>query len=223
MTMLQDSPTFEITEETPRLAAGEVHLWLIELSERDPGCCELLSVQEIERANRFHFAVDRSRYISSRIQMRKILAGYAGDDPRDLCFDTGAFGKPSLRNSLLRFNLSHSEDRMLLAVCHGREVGVDLERMRENVPFEFLAEHYFGPEDQWTLRVCPPVERMARFFEIWTRTEAELKASGVGLSGAGGQRDRSFSVRTFEPVPGYAGSVAAEGDTFELTCWQCPK
>jgi 4'-phosphopantetheinyl transferase len=121
----------------------------------------------------------------------------------------------------MRFNLSHSDDLMLLAVTFGREVGVDLEAIRDHVHYEMLAEHYFPPEDQWALRITPAPHRFRKFFELWTRTEARLKARGIGLSEDTPAPDLyDFTVCSVEPVAGYAAAIAVEGDAFDLTCLQ---
>jgi 4'-phosphopantetheinyl transferase len=182
----------------------------------------LLSADELARASRFHFERDRARYTASRGVLRSILARYLDADPASLVFERGPHGKPALVNpaTTLRFNVSHSEDLLLLAVAHAREVGVDLEAMRESVHFEMLSDHYFTPEDAWALRTAPEPERTWRFFELWTRTEAQLKARGLGLTEKPNiVRDGVFDVRSIRPLDGYAAALAVEGQGFELTCW----
>ena len=89
-----------------------------------------------------------------------------------------------------------------------------------------LAEHYFAPEDQWSLRITPAHQQLERFFEIWTRTEAELKMRGVG---ARGEDFRSLFdpetglVRSFEPAPGYSAALALERQPNDLACFQWVK
>ncbi len=180
-----------------------------------------LSADEWLRAERFHHAIDRQHYIASRSALREILGGYVPSAPGELRFVRNEFGKPSLAGSLLRFSLSHSEELMLLAVTHGREVGVDLEAVRENLSFEMLSDHYFPPEDQWQLRITPEPQRRAKFFDLWTRTEAQLKVRGVGLGGSPKFDDAErFTLRSFEPAEGFAAALAVEGHDFDLSCWQ---
>ena len=222
MTTFADTPIFQPAAEHPALHAGEVHLWLATLG---PFACEeppVLTADEWLRAERFHHAVDRHRYIASRTALRTILARYASAPPGALRFLRGEYGKPHLAGSLLRFNLSHSEDAMLLAVTHRREVGVDLEFVRENLSFEMLSEHYFTPDDQWQLRITPESKRRAKFFELWTRAEAQIKARGLGLSDALRFDDADrFTLHSFMPAPGFAAALAVEGSDFEVSCWRC--
>jgi 4'-phosphopantetheinyl transferase len=212
-----------VSRSQPELQAGQVHLWKCELGAVPERLYATLSPGEWLRCSKFHFAVDSQRYIATRAMVRSILAGYLDEDPAALTFEARPGGKPVLSNgaSFLRFNLSHSNDLMLLAVTFGREVGVDLEAVREPVHFEMLAEHYFSPEDQWSLRITPAAQRCRRFFELWTRTEARLKAYGRGLGDVVPRTSGSdLAVRSFEPAHGYAAALAVEGDDFDLTCWQ---
>ena len=224
--MITESPiTFETGPEQPRIAPGEVHLWRARLDDPNPEYGELLSPEEWVRAGRFHFEHDRRRYIVSHGLLRTILGRYTGIAPHELGFGAGPFGKPLLAPNFsdIHFNLSHSGELMLLAVSKTREVGVDLELMRENIPFESLAAHYFPPSDAWQIRTAPPEERAGHFYERWTITEARLKAAGTGFAEPGVivHPDR-WALRTLSPANGYAAALAVEGEDFELACWAWP-
>lgn len=210
-------------QPTP-LRAGEVHLWRAPL-EASPELRETLSAAEWVRAGKYHFARDRERFIASRGLLRSILGGYLDAEPGALRFAAGPHGKPELdeAGSSLRFNLSHSDGMMLLAVTHVRDIGVDLEFMRDDTPFETLADHYFDPEDAWALRLLPAAQRAWKFYEVWTCTEARLKAHGVGLAGGFQvvEPDR-WSLLKLTPAAGYAAALAVEGGDFQLACWSWP-
>ena len=210
---------FYPTATHPALGVGQVHLWLARLDTHDEPHPASLAADEWLRAARFHFAADRERFIASRIALRRILAGYAGTEPAALTFTRGPHGKPSLPGSTLRFNLSHSRDVMLLAVTHAREVGVDVEALRSDMPFEMLTG-YFSPEDQWTLRTTPEAVRAEKFFELWTRGEAQIKARGLSLDDTARARDDAFTLHSLRPADGYAAALAIEGRGCTLTCLQ---
>src|SRR5579872_1371588 len=110
--------------------AAEIHVW--EFHSEAPNwpseqLASLLSADERERAGRFHFQRDAQRFSMTRARMRSILGMYVQSDPRELTFVYAERGKPSLSDTTidLRFNVSHSGDRAVLAVVTGREVGVD--------------------------------------------------------------------------------------------------
>jgi 4'-phosphopantetheinyl transferase len=202
------------------LRAGEVHLWRAQLAPTE-GLRATLSADDWKRADRFHFERDRERFIASRAVQRQVLAQYLGVEAPELQFSAGQHGKPQLTgDTTLRFNLSHSGDLMLLAVTHAREIGVDLELMKDNVPFETLADHYFDPEDAWDLRLLPASQRAWKFYDIWTSTEAQLKANGIGLAeGAHVHDEHRWSLLKLKPATGYTAALAVEGGDFQLTCW----
>jgi 4'-phosphopantetheinyl transferase len=156
------------------LAGAEVHLWRIRLA---PCSDELLSEDERARARRFRFPLHRERFVAARSALRRILAAYLDLDPAGLRFQYSPHGKPRLEQEWLRFNLAHSEDLALCAVAHGREVGVDIERIRPR-PDEGIPERFFSPSEAAQLRGLPP----PAFYRYWTAKEAWLKARGEGLS-----------------------------------------
>jgi 4'-phosphopantetheinyl transferase len=219
--MLQPPLNWPAGPVHPQLAPGEIHLWRATLDHpvRLAGAEAVLSREEILRAGRFAGALDRQRFIAAHGALRMVLGLYLSADPQSLEFRTGPMGKPALVQTFtdLRFNLSHSGDLALIAVARGREVGVDVERLQRDIEFDPIVEHYFEPAEVWDLRTAPPQERVERFFDLWTRKEACVKAEGGGL-GLPPCTDR-FGVRNLCPALGYAGAVASEGDEWRLACW----
>ena len=166
------------------LAEDAVHVWRLSLASCPDGARELLSADERERADRFHFARDRDRFVAARAGLRRVLAGYAGGAPGELAFGYASHGKPYLvgPGAALAFNLSHAHEVALVAVTRGREVGVDVEHVRADVELERLARTTFSPAEQRALLALPPEERALAFFRGWTRKESYIKARGEGLS-----------------------------------------
>lgn len=213
------------TRPAQMLANDEVHVWAVTGDLDWEVAHETLIASEWLRADRFRFDADRERYLSARVALRQILGTYLDCHPALLDFATGAHGKPLLSPDLsgLRFNLSHSEDLILIACARGREVGIDVEFKRDNVPFETLADAYFDPEDAWRLRLLSPEEKVEHFYEVWTRSEAALKAEGVGLSaGLQIRHPERWSIMNLQPMDSYAAALAVEGTDFQLECsaWQ---
>jgi 4'-phosphopantetheinyl transferase len=196
-----------------------------------------LSADESARAARFHFEVDRNRFIVAHDVLRKILGLYLHRDPAELKFSLNQYGKPALVNSALEFNLSHSGDFALIAVTQGRKIGVDVERIRQGISSHVIAQQYFSKAEVAELQSLPIEQRGSAFFTCWTRKEAYIKAQGLGLSlplesfdvsltpghpailratRPDEQEAARWMLRSLDVDQNYAGAVAVEGIDFDL-------
>ena len=109
-------------------ADHQVDLWNIRLADNPPAADSILTPQELQRARSFVSAAARRRFVAGRIALRRILSQYCGVEPSRIPLAYRRHGKPYLKPpfSELKFNLSHSCDVALLAVCEGANIGVDL-------------------------------------------------------------------------------------------------
>jgi len=227
--------------ELPALEAS-VHVWAARLDDASVDLergRDLLSPDERERAARFRFEWHRRRYLVAHIALHEILCRYLPVEPARISFDLGANGKPKLHQALtpsgIEFNLSHSNEMALLAVAHGREVGVDVEHAREQFEFQDVAERFFTAKEVSAMRALPPALRRQAFFKCWTSKEAILKAKGTGLSGA--QEEVEISLGSDEqvriaanvpnwwlfelaPIAGYEAALVVAGAPVPIHCYQ---
>ncbi len=219
-----------------KLLPGQLHLWRAYLdvpAASLPTLVHLLSLDELYRAGRFHFGLDRRRFIVCRGLLRLILGQYLDTDPALVCFTYGDFGKPCLdphtHGSDLQFNLAHSGSLAIYALTLKDAVGVDLEWVRpiEDQEEETIARCYFSEEETRALKSAPAYRRHRVFFETWTRHEAWLKATGQGLAGntpcnkkdsarsrkvnAPGASLAEWWFQTFTPFPGHLAALAVKG------------
>ena len=168
------------------LSADEVHVWHPDLDQHAAADLRLLlSDDEIARADRFHFAKDRDHYIVARGLLRNLLASYLSIQATELRFVYAEKGKPSLdasQSGTINFNLAHSKTRAIYAFSLGRQIGVDLEYIREDLEGDRIAERFFSARDISELKTVPAELRKQAFFNCWTRKEAYIKARGEGLS-----------------------------------------
>ena len=164
------------------LADPEVHIWWLDLQSRpEDADRSLLSAEEKERAGRYHFERHRNRFVLARALLRGLLGAYTGEDAGRVGLRLSSSGKPYLADrSDLHFNLSHCEDRGVLAVAR-RSVGVDLERIRDVPEALPIAEHLFAASETSALRTFPPEAQSEAFLRCWTRKEAFVKGKGEGL------------------------------------------
>ena len=224
-----------------KLAPGEVHLWQARLDDRlSEDLKHLLSADEISRADRFHFVKDRNHFTAARGLLRTLLSAYLGSNADKLRFSYAEKGKPSLEDRppcAINFNLAHSHGMAIYAFAHDREVGVDLEYIREDVTGNEIAERFFSPREIETLRAVPAELKKEAFFNCWTRKEAYIKARGEGLSMPLDEFDVSlapgepaalllnhkepaevtrWSMRSLAVPSGYVAALVVEGDNWQL-------
>lgn len=167
----------------------EVVVWKIDLDENVgslSGLERLLSEDERQRADRFHFNLDRQRYVIGRAAVRRLLGKQLRRRPEAVQLRYNSQGKPALvraeGDADWRFSVAHSGGLALVAMTRHREVGIDVERVRPDVECLELARRYFSPREIAELEATPTAEQRRAFFHGWTRKEAYLKAHGTGLS-----------------------------------------
>ena len=183
-------------------APSSVHVWAAPLSvanERVERLAQALSPDEQARASRFRTHDLQVRFVTARGMLREILGAYLGMRPEDIRFQYDARQKPSLAPAMpapaLHFNVAHSGDLALYAVATDGAVGVDVELMTPLPDARDIAGSFFSKAEQRALSVIPERDQCAAFYRIWTRKEAYLKATGMGL---------------FTPLESFDVSVAAD-------------
>jgi len=207
----------------------------------------LLSEDERMRASGFIFERDRSRFIVGRGTLRVILGRYLDVPPGSLTFRYGPHGKPAVSTGsggdAVRFNVAHSHGMALYGITIGREIGIDLERVRSDFETDQIADQFFSRRERAALRALSPESRLEGFFRCWTRKEAYIKARGDGLSLPLTRFDVSlapgeptvhlstpdapleasrWSLEELPAGPGYIAAIAVEGHGWRLRCWQYP-
>lgn len=250
VTMTQSRYSWNAPPETLGLANGDVHVWKTSLETapmRAQELAALLSEDERTRASGFFFERDRSRFIVCRGTLRTILGRYLGVPPGSLTFRYGPHGKPAVATGFgaeaLRFNVAHSHGMALYGITVGREIGIDLERVRSDFETDQIAEQCFSRSERAALRALSPERRVEGFFRCWTRKEAYVKARGEGLalpltrfdvSLAAGEptvqlstpdaplEAARWSLEELPVGPGYIAAIAVEGHDWRLQCWRCP-
>lgn len=230
------------------LSKKDIHLWRADLNLPDRSIQELsriISTAERMRAERFHFERDRRKFAIGVGILRRILSHYVGVEPKELRFIHGKGGKPMLdgvsANRYIHFNMSHSEDLALYGFTRDREIGVDIEFVRDIPEMDDIAEQFFSKKENEVFRSLPERKKKEAFFGCWTRKEAFIKAIGDGLYhpldnfdvglkpgesaklvGMGGDSKRAsrWLIQDLKPAPGFIGAFAVEGRDWRLHYWQ---
>jgi 4'-phosphopantetheinyl transferase len=202
------------------------------------------TARERERAASFAMDEWRNRWSAARGTLREVLGRALGIAPEAVALRYRPRGKPELDPACaplageLRFNLSHSGERALIALAR-LEVGADVEHFKRRRTDD-IARRFFAAGEQRRLFALPAEERERAFFRLWTCKEAFLKVTGEGLSRstrsyevemrldgarllwATGLPDAAsrYSVYPLDPGTGYAAALFAEGRGLSLRCYR---
>ena len=158
------------------LAPDVCHVWRVDLAAcaQQTASTSLLDAADRERAARFRFEQDGARFSACR---------HARRSRSEVVFSVAKQGRPYLRGiAKLEFNVSHSADLAVIAVSTRGPLGIDLESHHEVKSVLDLAFRYLHPDELRLVKSAPPAERSSVFLTCWTRKEAVLKSTGVGLT-----------------------------------------
>ncbi|MEZ9697806.1 4'-phosphopantetheinyl transferase superfamily protein [Vibrio sp. 10N.261.46.E12] len=174
-----------------------VDLWLCSLGDlRDDNGSkshlkQSLTVDEIAKVERYRMPSSQIQALYVRNYLRKVLSSYSEFVPEAWRFEYGEKGKPSLvaeqqLKTGLNFNISHSKEHLLIAVCHrlGKPVqlGVDIEHARSSTNIDSIMKHYFSDKELADLLELNKEQQRERFFDLWALKESYIKATGNGLA-----------------------------------------
>jgi 4'-phosphopantetheinyl transferase len=226
------------------LTATEVHIWYASLDKPVHRFHKMLSADERKRAGGFHFERDWQHYIVRRGTLRTILGCYLHTDPRWIEFEYGENEKPALADNSdqcgINFSTSHSQGLALYAFTLDREVGVDIEFIRDHLEMEMIVERFYSDKEKTAFRELPAESKKEAFFKCWTRKEAFIKATGNGMSKSldsfevslnpgeparlleinGDPAEASrWTLHDLKPSLGYAAAFAVVGECNNIHCW----
>ncbi len=181
-------PTWPVADPGRTLHDDEVHVWCTDLDALGADLDRFqrsLTAPELARAAAYRSTVDRVRFVAARGMLRSVLGRYLELDAAAVPLQVTAFGKPVVApvgSTAVQFNLAHAQGLALLAVTSRRQVGIDVEVVRDLPDMHSIARHFFAAAEVQTLLTLPAAQQTAAFFACWTRKEAFVKAQGEGLS-----------------------------------------
>jgi len=225
----------------PRMTRDVVDVWRADLTIRDAEPVELLSTDERERAAGIVDEYRRVLWQRSRGLLRALLGRYLEMAPAEIELSLGTYGKPHLVHSAnapleLAFNLSHS-GRVALYAFAEHAVGVDVQLARpagamhagatHTRDYVALARRALGRDAAEHLQQIPRQRREEEFLRMWTRHEAVLKCSGVGIASAkSASAGQSFDdvlpwLAQLDVGSSAAAAVACAIKPRKLRLWNC--
>ncbi len=162
---------------------GTTALWRVQVQQFSsllPDFLRVLSEEEIRRSERYHRKQDAVRFIVGKGMLRIILSRYLDHHPAEIIFAKSFNKKPRITPPVgLEFNVSYSKEWIIVAVA-AEPTGVDIEFIDPTFDYELVMDNWFTKEEKEYITFSPTPH--ASFFSLWTRKEALLKATSLGLN-----------------------------------------
>jgi len=216
------------------LERGTVHVWHLPYDSVsltgefvNP---DYLSEEERNCASKFKFDKDRNLYLLSHCALRLVLSVYIDCSPAGILIERSCLGKPLLSSRQnqndIRFNMSHSGRFIAIAIAKSKEVGIDIECIKDIPEAAGIVYALFDEEEALVLERTPLTRQGEVFLSLWTRKEAYLKATGAGLFAMKRslvdrmQNVQRYTITELELDKDYKAALAVEGNgvSFRLFC-----
>lgn len=162
----------------------ETSLWIINLQsiqvEELTEAYQLLDKNCIRQIENSLYKGEQERAFIRYATTRIILGKAIGEDPKKVAILQDANNKPYLSDYPIHFNLSHTANFAFLAYHPDRELGVDIEKIEQDIDLKNMPNVFMSPKEIELLNHSSnPLEY---FFIVWCGKEAYLKAIGIGFS-----------------------------------------
>lgn len=191
------------------LPPSQIDLWLVpgvtDLAAVESLASAWLSDEERARLNGQRLPKGRAMFLLTRVVLRRLLSAYCPDiDPAEWQLGRSAEGRPVVLGPVVApvFNLSHTDNMLVLAFAAQGQPGVDIEALDRELNPGALAQRYFSDAEYQALQSLPQAQQRDQFLRLWTLKEACVKANGQGLARA--LRDFEFGFADgllFYPSP----------------------
>ncbi|MBC54544.1 MAG: hypothetical protein CMQ34_11995 [Gammaproteobacteria bacterium] len=196
---------------TLTLPDAHVDVWLVPAVPDTASVAQLagswLSDEEQARLESRRLPKGRAMFLLTRAVLRRLLSAYRPDiAPQDWQLGRSAEGRPCVLGPVPApsFNLSHTDDTLMLAFTGLGQPGIDIEQLDRQVDADALAQRYFSAAEHQALLSLPLALQGDRFLRLWTLKEACVKANGQGLAQALRHFEFAFDDKaslTFHPAP----------------------
>lgn len=168
-----------------KIEPNNIHIWYIPLNNEEllDRFIHILSSDELQKANNFHFLRHRKAYLLRKIALRQILSKYCNIEAKHIQFKYTKNQKPYLRCNAfqLQFNITSSYNLALLAITTQTPIGVDVEHFRPIDDIMSVTKQFFSTVEISKFITLPTSKQLEAFYTIWTSKEAFVKAIGTGL------------------------------------------
>ncbi|MBD5785599.1 hypothetical protein IF650_05350 [Cellulosimicrobium terreum] len=220
-----------MTSPEPRATAVDV--WEVDLTDparRSPGASpaeprtelvdrlggRVLGPAERRRAATFASEDAARRYVLSHVAVRDVLARRTGVPAGRVEWAVGTHGKPGPVGGV-RWNLSHSGERALVAVSAARDVGVDVQHADPAVDVDRLARRYLpgsvGGDRAATWAAFARLEACVKAIgcRLLDLRTLDVRAPGLVTCTDGALAGRRWWVTDLPALDGYVAACATPG------------
>ena len=187
-----------------------------------------LTESEQQRASNIRLDRPRHAFVLGRLLVRSTVARIADVAPDEVVIELEASGRPVLTGALREYfvSIAHSGRRVVVGVAK-RDIGVDVEQLRQAAPSPQLMARVCSPDELRLLEAMTDADRAAVFTTVWARKEAYGKAIGRGLDfplrsvtvGVGGSTisgPGDWRVVDVDVDRGCAAAVVAQGPDWRV-------
>ncbi|OQO92659.1 4'-phosphopantetheinyl transferase [Saccharomonospora piscinae] len=163
----------------------ECVVWWAEPITAPEAALALLDPPERDRHAAYRRAEDKQRFLTGRALAKTVAGEALGLPPSSVHFDATCtdcgkqHGPVRVPGAPLALSISHSGDRVGVALTSGTPVGLDVESAARDAD-DGLIEYALNDTERAGLPAAK-AERTRAFFTFWTRKEALMKATGRGL------------------------------------------
>ena len=165
--------------------SNDLEIWHGKVNAEDahyPAYWRILDADEQAHAGKLSNPLLHKRYVEIHGRLRNLLALTLNQPPEQLRIKKAEHGKPYLVDyPELAFNLSHTADRVVIAVAWDCRLGVDVEICKPRLNLSGLVEKCFAEEEAAFWQQLPESQKTQAFYSFWTRKEAFVKATGHGI------------------------------------------
>lgn len=223
--------------------ADKIHFLYTSLKQPEyviRNCYDNLPKFEKESIDRYKIKTIKDRQILAKGLLYIALGYYLERDPQNIEIEFNEFGKPFLtgisNDKMIFFNMSHSNDLAVYAFAKDRNIGVDVEQIKQISDIEGVIDLCFSESEKVWFNKIPFDNKNEVFYKIWTSKEAYIKAIGMGLhfppnkisTGLNSEGDIFFNeievdenpgrwgLHTFTISPDFSSAVVVENDDPEI-------
>lgn len=239
---------WEKTSPDLEFSTEYIDIWLIDLAEEDKDIFNhqrYLTKDELARAGKYLSGKKSREFIITRSALRNIIGYVLKTNPRQIEFAYTSSGMPLLDSAWshtnITFNVSHSHDLAIIAVSIENIIGIDIEKIREDIDYKKLAKRFFSEYEHQQIMEFEDTLRLNAFFATWTRKEALVKATGTGIAYGLNKFDVSvdpdkpaelvdsrwqdecqsnWSLLNIETLPEYKACLAVAGEMPNIRYWR---